>query len=114
MILSLRRVKPLAQFISSSQVRYRNAARRPHGTTRIRNEEVFHAGAVQISPLNLTPPSIRPVYPAPGHVESDFTRMNQSRADEILHASAIVVRADSYYTEAPVQSSALGLSPPSD
>src|SRR4029450_4372733 len=77
MILSLRRVKPLAQFISSSQVRYRNAARRPHGTTRIRNEEVFHAGAVQISPLNLTAPSIRPVYPAPGHVESDFTRMNQ-------------------------------------
>jgi hypothetical protein len=32
MILSLRRVKPLAKFILLSRVRYRNAARRRHGT----------------------------------------------------------------------------------
>jgi hypothetical protein len=62
MILSLGRVKPLAKFTSPARVRYRNVAPATHGTTRIRDDEVFHAAAVEIRSLNLTTPGIRPIH----------------------------------------------------
>ena len=82
-------VKPLAKFISSSRVRYHNATRRHHGTTQICSAEVFHASTVEICPLNLTAPGIRPAYFTSRSIECNALGNFQPHPYKLLYHSAV-------------------------